>query len=385
MTVQIQLPGVSLDLDDVLKWGKAVSAKLHLMKTPWAAISPDQMSEALSRAVFFLLADRLSDGIGRGGWGLSDKVYMADLYGPETGGQTQDSVMTTVAVVKALHAYCDFLRGHAETRAEGTAMWAALNDDLTPYLQARWDPVLGCGGTLARGRENDWCIRPSCRHTAWLLDLWLVLPGYQTRVAKTIEYLLAATERIDWRSEKVATPVAVHSSLHRLQGFPQLLETKTREAMQVRMGLAEDQIVAKYVDRISGWTSGLSEENGRQTYTWFVLAEMAHIWGATGSLASCMKESLAASLKPPWSVPTAKGITRIQGEPMHLAISALASSALARLPKATKQQAARREELIQSVVEILTKKDADALVGTYSWALAYFVMDAARELGKPNA
>jgi len=64
------------------------------------------LAQAVQNAVRFLVLDRHSDGIGKEGGGKSDRQYMSDLCGAELAEEgPPDSVMTTVAAVRALLAY----------------------------------------------------------------------------------------------------------------------------------------------------------------------------------------------------------------------------------------------------------------------------------------
>lgn len=61
-----------------------------------SCVDPSRLASALGNAVAFLLNDRLTTGKGRGGWGKSDRVHMANT--PAFKLEVQQSVRQPLSV-----------------------------------------------------------------------------------------------------------------------------------------------------------------------------------------------------------------------------------------------------------------------------------------------
>lgn len=209
--------GKVLSEDNRHKLAKAVRQWYKNRTNPIGRLSIDRLLAALWNAVGYLCADRWEDKkeLGYGGWGQTDSAFVRYIYGPDRAAATNDSVMTTVNVVEALDAFAELLdrMGLAADQNAAVELRRWLYGTLGHYLERRWDAKTGEGGILAAGGHGDIERRPSYRHAAFLLRLWLVAPSYVGNCRKTCDYLIQNFERQNWRDAVVPTVVAARSAL----------------------------------------------------------------------------------------------------------------------------------------------------------------------------
>lgn len=300
--------------------------------------NPEMITLALTNSIEYLLADRITDGIGKGGWGHSDKEYMSCLYGSEVADQVHESVMTTVIVTHALHE-CLMRLESTGTRFNNLSprdLLDSIVDDLDTYLQNRWDALKGHGGVLIAGREGDFILTPRYRHTAWLFHLWNLLPRYRERMQTTATNLLEEFDKVKWREEKVATAVAAHSAFSILEKDPlcKALGTTVPDRVKHLKNVLEAQIESQFSRDISGWTSGNALQGGRQMYTQFVCAEMANMHSFPETrLAVQMCAALESTMCSKWCSADGRGIPLTINGQTDISASALIASALIRKPQ----------------------------------------------------
>jgi len=366
---------------EVAHWGQWLLSRIRRPFNPFAHADPTLLFGALTNAANYLLSDRLEEGIGKGGWGRSDRKYMQDLYGEEAIQDFHDSVMTTTVVVEALYKYLTCLAQREEERSACRLkeLRDAITHQLDQYLEPRWDKDKGHGGVLHPGRENDVTLVPRYRHTAWLMRLWVLLPGYRKNCLRTAQNLVEEFDRTDWSREKVATDMAAHSA------FSAALDTKGvcgdvgDEKISYYVDCLEDQVLKKFEDDLPGWTSGRDRLIGRQPYTLFVLTEMAAVWSQPSSrLAVKMETALRATMREPWSKDNEDGVAMVPNGPPEIGATSLFVSALLRKPQLSAEEQAVLRSGIDFLLRALNAPSADALDGTYSWALSYFLKDACR-------
>ncbi|MBN2561526.1 MAG: hypothetical protein JXQ75_11410 [Phycisphaerae bacterium] len=347
-------------------------------------VSRDDLLMSLSNGLSFLLKDRLEEGIGAGGWGHSDRMYMRDLYGPKVGQATRDSVMTTVAVVEALQVADRLLRqGTGDfARRRWPQIWDEIRSGVNAYTGQRWDSRTGAGGTLLLDREDTPRVAPSYRHTAWFLRLAKTECGYLNS-ARTAQYLIDSFDDVDWEREKAATPAAALSAfdlISRDEGLSALAEkarvTYLREA-------AQQALAKKYSAKLNGWTSGLDPEKGRQLYTLFVLTELEEALAASACpLATSMSRALEGTLRSPWRGRPGSGLPACSdGEP-DISVSCLGISALISRHRVRELEEDKKRsfaEILSFLVEA-TGRTTEWPERTYAWTVSYFLKDVCRLL-----
>ena len=357
---------------------------LRRPSSPLGQTSPERLTLALVHSIEYLLSDRITDGIGKGGWGHSDRAYMECLYGPETASRVNESVMTTVVVAHAIH---DCLLGlekagilikeHSPRHVLDTIV-----DELGTYLRDRWDARRGHGGALVAGREGDFTLTPRYRHTAWLFCLWQCLPKYRDRTQLTALNLLEEFEMVKWEEETVATDVAAYVAFCLLENDPLCGALGVEAAARVRYfkHVIEGQMGAKFSSDLSGWSSGDALAGGRQLYTLFLIAEMTGMFlRPKDTLTMQMVAALDATMSEEWRSADGVGVPLKQGGKGDISASALAASALMRKGRLT----GKERELLVRVVSFLIERLAggqESIRGTFSWALSYFVRDISRYL-----
>lgn len=380
--MQISFLGITIEQDELLQVWQHIVKQFKKPDSHFSFLNEDILSKALSNAVRFLLNDRVNDGIAKGGWGKSDRLYMTHLYGKEVGNSSKDSIMTTTVVVLALQAYQKILL-QAELQLKNDfsqGIWNLLLKDLDEYLIDRWDRISGAGGVLTIGREGDPALTPRYRHTAWLLKLWMSVPRFAHRSLKTLQNLIANYEKQNRQKQswqKVATPVAAHSALTEALRHETLRSMVDVNLVENIRHCLEQTIIDKFDPDLQGWTSGLTREGGRQTYTLFVLCEMAHIYEKEQSeLAQLMSEAFRHTFFGRWSSKIGKGVPRSEDCDEDISMTCLAVSSFLRKPKMTNEERKVFQAILGYLVTSLARSDPGHLSEAYSWAIAYFVRDA---------
>jgi len=284
---------------------------------------------------------------------LTKYIWHIYLYGKEIGDQTKDSVMTTVVVVRSLIRYLKLLINSSDIdiRNKGIQIRQKLLQDLAEYVNKRWDKFFDYGGILAFDRENEPKIRPSLRHTAWLLQLWMDIPEYFDRIEKTLEYLLIAFESYDWKEEKVATDVAIYTAFKNLLSNDEIFFSENTEIkIKSILKRIEKYIISKYDYDLNGWTSGISKVGGRQIYTLFVIAELIKFKSDIClELKNLLENNLADTFSSnKWRSQDNAGIPLLPNGRSSLSASVLASSALFR-----KITLSKKEKTILMILTVL--------------------------------
>lgn len=275
--VSLTLGPISIPIQSILNFFKKAATD---NKKPLKNWSLDLAIQALAPAVEWLLADRVAEGIGIGGWGQSDAKYMLYLYGE--GEAITDSVMTTVVTMEAITRFINIIEllELGEWNSSKQREWwnCSIQQDVFEYAKKRWNPRTGEGGTLKLGREGDWALAPRYRHTSWLVRLWLILPGTYKNIRTTIRALVEGCDIVPWDTEKVATPVAAYTALRELAKRHTVEGILPKVESELLSDIFLDLVKAKYKPDIKGWTSGLDPRKGRHLYTLFVLAELSKDW-----------------------------------------------------------------------------------------------------------
>ncbi len=374
------LPGVQFTDEEILRYGKWLLARIKRPFNPFRDAQPEVVSRALTNSVNYLLQDRITDegSIGRYGWGHSDKMFMRAMYGEPSARETHDSVMTTMVVVEALHEHLSRIelfepQKNAEASRE---LRELLTFDLRKYLEQRWNNKTGEGGRLVRGKENDISFAPVPRHTAWLMRLWVFLPGYRQNCLITAKNLVTTFSKVNRQPDKIATNVAAHLAFIAIQQIPELCREIGEDRVVLCKKVLEDRIAHQYVRELDGWTSGKVPEDGRQPYTLFVLAEMAQSWSDPSScLKPLLESALRATMQAPWTTKDG-GVPSRPGGPPDINASSLAFSAALRKGSLNSEEKHFMDGLTRYLLNSLGKADPDTFNGTWSWALSYFIKDA---------
>lgn len=340
---------------------------------------------SLLNAVKYLLDDRLADGIGKGGWGTSDRIYMTSMYVDAEG--VQDSITTTVGVVLALRSYATLLTNR-ETYYEqefGKSISRSLGN-LDEYILFcnRWNPHTGEAGTLKVDREGGAHPAFLYRHTARFLTLWLSYPEYIGRRAKTVECLLNKFDINALSEDKanVADSICAHVAFTEIINKKYEFNSEHILSIPTLINQLEQIIISKYVDEINGWCppAGISTEACRQPYTLLLLSEMPYAFNsASPYLVELMNEALDSTIKGPWMANGGCGVSRLRNGPPDFSMSCLAASALLRKADLSGEE---RKFLYGTVDYLISSLSGhsdivlERLKGKeYSWAVSYFVRD----------
>ncbi len=381
---ELNLPFITLSEVDYSRIVQLFRQWTKRSSNPLNHIDPEKVTLALANSIAYLLSDRIKEGIGRGGWGYSDKEYMRKLYGSEVADQVHESVMTTVVVILALHN-CLLQLEKTGIKVNGRSprdLLDTLVDELDEYLRYRWDNQKGHGGVLVAGREGDLILTPRYRHTAWFFHVWHRLPKYRDRMKLTAINLLEEFDRVQWSDEKVATAVAAYSAFSLLENDPLCDALAAVPRVKHLKHVLEGQIESQFNHELSGWTSGNTLLGGRQLYTLFVCAEMAGMNSFPESvLSSQLLEALETTMGSKWCAFDGRGVPLSPNGQSDLSASALAASALMRQPRLTNSGQSFLSNIMRYLVENLAKDD-DTIQGIFAWTLSYFLQDISQWLGE---
>lgn len=364
---------------ELWRWFSSYLKKLP-DKHPLKNFEGETILQAMQKGVHFVLQDRLTTGEGAGGWGKSDRQFMAYIYPGEK--TPTDSVMTTVVVLLALRAHIEYLfhtkTGKAEKFSEN--VWQHIIDGLQGYLENRWDEFSGCGGPLAIGMHGDKSHGQSYRHTAWLLQLWYGQEGFKDKIDKTVECLINRYNYTHIKTkEKVATAVAAYKAFQTLQKHHYRLDSTD---IARKLSELEDIISYKCQDGIQGWTSGKDFERGRQLYTLFTLAELVAFDVKDAELKKRMVRAMNATVSGRW-----RPKTRQQGLPWlsdgsngpDFNSSCLAASVLMRKYSVTGTLPGQEHGFLEGLLIYLFSELASNYETTqsqiYAWTLSYLIKD----------
>ncbi len=375
-------PSITFDESDINRVISLFARAFKRDDSPLRDIDQDVVLQALANAIGFIINDRIKEGVGKYGWGYSDKAYTEHYYGSDATRDThKESLMTTVVVVESL--YKCLPKMSAMNAKIGDQCPARLLDsilsDLKVFLEPRWNSKHGFGGVLMDSRESDFVLAPRYRHTAWLMRLWMLLPQYRERVPRTAENLLNEFDEVQWNEEKVATDVAAYSAFCSMEENIDLCHNDIDSGKIKRCKQTlEDKIESKYLWGIQGWTAGNVAERERQTFTLFTLAEMTAMYKrGEDSLTQKMREALHATMQEPWCDSNeGRVLLEPTGQP-SINSSCLAASAFLRKPSRSKQENTFLSAVMRDLIQSLTEAGPDQLEGIWSWALSYFVKDMA--------
>ena len=249
--MKIKLGAVEIELSDLRKAVLLFRGLFERSQSPAAildCVDPKKLLVSLGNAIEFLLKDRLEEGIGKGGWGRSDRIYMSDLYGPEEGVVTRDSVMTTVSVIVALQAADKLLRRFSSAFAVHTwpQIWDEIRSGVNTYTKERWDSATGAAGTLRSDRDGTPRLAPSYRHTAWFLRLVTTDCAF-VDAARIAQHLIKVFDGVEWEKEKASTPAASLSAFELIERDEGLLGLVNKAGVTYRRQVSEQVLVKKYM------------------------------------------------------------------------------------------------------------------------------------------
>lgn len=370
---------LSISYEEITDFFKNVFKSSKVSDDPFRNISFEEWSIAMSNAVRCLFDDRILDDIGKGGWGLSDVIWVKSIYGNDVAGNLKDSVMSTVIAVFALRSLKALLSNSNSNSASTflSKLSPVLYQELDQYICKRWNANYGWGGTLRPDREGKWRLLPSYRHTSFFLRLWLKDPRYASKIDITYRYLIDNYEEVDWQKEVVSTAVIAYHAFDEFYNSSAGIEHKAKKDF-ILNGLRE-HIISKFVYDRSGWTCESSEENKLVMaifpYTFCVLIELFNEFNNKNELSRLMQRALDTTMIS--ILDTKKGFAFSKSpnemEP-DFSTSCLALCALLRKPNKTNIEVDYLEGLLKYVFSELSE-NIPTVSASYLWPLSYMVED----------
>jgi hypothetical protein len=385
--MQINIGPVSVEFSELERLLEGCVQKFYKHNNPFNGVTEVSIQKALTTVLYYLLNDRLTEGVGKGGWGKSEKNYAYDVYGKEAANMAEDSITTSALAILGIEQYIALLREYGQEGC-GRALveaWESRWPEIDVYLKNRWNERIGWGGVIFYGgHELEQGIRPSYRHTAWLLRLWLKLPHhlYVERAKKTAKYFIESYQNYDWAQEKAFTSIVAHSTLTELKRCEWLTHILDMGQIMFLQEFFEKEIIDKYDYQFDGWVSGSNHEIGRQSYTLSAMCEMPYIFEDTNSdLNRKFQKAWNETLFGKWKSKDGIGIPKQLGGPSDINLSCLAVSALMRRKELSKKEKIFLSDTGSYLINLFANKSQEALKGTYSWTLGYLLHDMCQFIG----
>jgi len=374
-------PEVHINENDYNFILQQIKRRFHRKEKDPFSICKDKygLIKSLYNSVNYLIKDQIKPSDeGKGGWGYSDKAYMNFLYGEKEASSMTDSVMTSVVAFNALKKYKKVTEYFDKTDNIVINIKEILNK-ASEYFLLRWNAKKGFGGTIkSYGREAEYKLVDSYRHTGWLLRVWLTDPHFHDRVIKTANYLINNFDEEDLMTEKVATEIAVYTSLQELL-YVDLFQTELDfDKIKLILWQLESNIIKKYTDEIHGWTSGNNAVNGRQLYTLFTLAELIKLVKKGSPIHILLNNVYKKTFSDSSGYILDNGMTQYKNGPQDINTSCLAISVLNRKGNLDKYEKKLFQKMCEylicklSDIEFVNDSNHEAL---YSWTLSYFIND----------
>ena len=388
VNLKLKYLGINVDITSFVGVLKSKLEKLYDQtetKALFANISELQLSKALVNAINILLEDRFTEGLGKGGWGHSEKVHAKEFFGEQAVARTEDSVMASINAILALRECISLLRQSDSKQAISMLkrITEIVYNDFSEYIEKRWNKKYGYGGTLKYCRENDWNILTSYRHTAWLLLLWLKDLRYVSNILPTYKYLLENFEEIDWKSESIFTDFATYSAFKSALDYNHQTQLLNISNIPTFLSCLEASILSKYDIELSGWTFEhlKTEENknrwyaARQPYTLCVLAEMVDCFNSTSELAYSMKHALNQTISGGWRASEGEcGISKMPNEKPDTVLTSIGISVLLRKRIRTPEEKYFLKGSLEFVITSLAE-NSNSIRNSYLWPMTYFIRD----------
>lgn len=375
----------------IVQWAKCYLGKTKYERV-FGKIDKQSVFESVEKAVHWIVNDRISEGIGKGGWGKSERAWMTHVFGQEAGSRTREAIFSTVAAVEALKAHTKLLQHY--NRQNTCYRWDDIESNLMGFLidDGRYNQISGLAGKLGvDGSDGGRTANLDYRHTAIVLRLWHLQSKWEDYFQLTGRALIdhfGKKEFVDWRSERVVTLVMAYKALVILKASGYLQLTADIENKLKRI---TGHVVGKFDEDLAGWPakpedvtfSSEQKVESRNYYTLLTLAMMPEEWDVGNEeLKNQMAQSLHATIdRYLRSEPDRKSfyICRPNDDLPDLCATLIAFSAFARKPKLNKTESAICQGIARYVLNRISKADfdySDPYDRPYSWIMPYFVLDA---------
>lgn len=329
------------------------------------------LAEALVSVMQLLLEDRITEGIGIGGWSKSAPNYVELIYGKEPAAAIFESMTDTSLVVEALMAYNDFVKSSPKID-----QIPVYDESLKAHLDRRWNPDKGYAGTIKIDREGG-LSGEHLRHTAMITRVFGQVPALKRNLGKTLEFLANKVEnmnRKEWDDEKIATPVAVYVAMKYARSGHYLTDDLIKKVTQS----AIDQMISRYDPALKGWHSGPSIQTSLPYYTLYLICETSDLWNTETSLKLLMKESFEELMKSIVTCTEGSGICIYGNKFPDVGLTSMMISALLQKPHRSKSEQEALEKMLSFVIVTINSKGGEVFKNSFSWPLTYFVRDLCR-------
>lgn len=380
MTAQINLPILSLNAEDISAAYRFIS-RIFKRGNRLSFINSEKILESLLTAVNCILDDRFTEGDGKGSWGKSEILYRRYMYGEKEVDVYNSGFLTTVLALQALYKFQSLISLDNQIKAcNFSNLWRSILFDFNEYIRKRLDINLGVGFDPGSKHEMDFSIEKMRRHTAWLLRIELIIPIYYKYIEETSRYIINSVQNIDFLNERISTEIAYYSTLNDIKKKILMAHYPVNEYKR-HLDLLDRSIRSKYIKKINGWTAGLSEERGRQPYTFFVLTELIeHENILSKELSFIVKEALKSTFDEPWKMKNYNGVCLEPGGDENLGMTLILISILLKKDNLSKYE--KRE--LEKNMDFVTKEliEGSFLNEQFSWTYSYFVRDVCGYLMK---
>ncbi len=363
----------SLAKESILRLAHARTKSKHnkLIK----AITSFDIEETLSKIIIYLFGDRVTEGIGTGGWSKSASKYVDLIYGRKATNPIYESMTDTALVIEALKSFEGFVK------VSQSSCEINIYDDLFKcYIKERWNFKGGDSGIWQDDREDGQFVWNHLRHTAMIVRIFGSIPELKRNLGKTAEWLQSKVLQMDgndWQKEKIATPIAVYVAVKYFEKHGKYLSSDTIDKIRQ---ITIDETISRYDSNLKGWHSGPFKEIALPFYSLFLLAEMPEIWLSDSILRKQMDESLKSLLGLMIHSPHGYGLPIYGMRLPDIGLSCLMLSSLLQKTTRNKVEEDSLIKLIEFVVKSIASNEAQYWANTYTWTVSYFVRDVCKVL-----
>ena len=380
----------AITVGHIWKVAKYFYPQKTMYKKLLGSIDKQWLVNRLDDTMKWIINDRISSGIGKGGWAKSEAAWMAHAFGEEAGKKTNESILTTVVAMEALHRHNALMK--KMKRKVAFYQWNKIVDELLPFLigKKRYSEESGKAGKLGSiGSDGEWKPNYDYRHTALILRLWSLSSRWNDYFDLTKNILLSSFDDkdfVDWRGERTVTLVMAHNAFRLIQEK----SVANDQDLLSKIGIVGGKIVNSFDTELVGWPAKSVDRQftnemrlrTRNYYTLLTLAMIPQEWrGENEELSEQMDMSLKHTLEHYVCNDDSENISYIRrpdDNKPDFSATMIAFSAIARKVKLTDDEEKILKNITKYVLSRYEKDDFnynDPYDQPYCWSAAHFVMD----------
>ncbi len=363
-------PGVSVGQLEI-----PISGLVNRFRRKKHNLDPKKWLSIMQDVGNFVLADRIREGIGTGGWGYSywqkciPQTYPDER--PEDSTRSRDSFLSSAMVLEELMALDRLVKN------EETSLLSNLDvvmSDFERYAMARYDPLDGRVGGLKTTSTGEPAVAPHPRHTAMALRVWEILGEKESCLRQTSIAVMKLAEMVNLQKENALSLAALYSGVQFVVSKRHLVDGVKEAWPEGRLSdrtaptRLDAALVESWNQRIRGWqlSNGGDLDRTANWYSTFVLREVGPYGeNCTPELRACL---LSTAQRLADDSKKNGGIPYIPGKDPDFGLSCMLLEALYRLPAKDKEVDESCDTVLGFLESGMTPESK--MEYTYSWTAA---------------